>query len=163
MKVYRYVSSEATLTTTTQAPDTVSAPAAPSTGRKLLKGGAEITHAILKKNDEKSVRWFRGQVANLAGVVWQLVEGGELFAWEDELMAHFEMKAAEAKATALAAAEAKAAEKEELRKAAVKSATPEPASARPRKMPAPKAIAARKPPAPRAAPQRRSRVPETVL
>jgi hypothetical protein len=114
----------------------------PTTGRKLLKGGAAITHAILKKSDIKSVRWLYGQLPHLAGVVWQLAEGGELFAFEDELMAHFEAKSAEAKANALAAAEGKATEKEALLKTAAKAA--QPASAKSRKPPAPKARAARK-------------------
>jgi hypothetical protein len=72
-----------------------------------------------------------------------LTEGGELFAWEDELVAHFVKKAAEAKASALAAAAAKATEKEELAKAARKAAQPAPA--RSRKSPVPKAMSARKP------------------
>jgi hypothetical protein len=100
----------------------VPATTAPAPGRILLKGGARITYAILNQSDEKDIRWLYGQLPHLAGVVWQLTEGGELFAWEDELMAHFEMKAAEAKGAALAAAEAKAAEKEAVLKAAAKPA-----------------------------------------
>jgi sRNA-binding protein len=131
------------LATTKQAGDVMERPATvPTPGRKLLKGGAEITHAILKKSDPKNIRWLYGQVSHLAGVIWQLTEGGELFAWEDELMAHFEMKAAEAKAAAVAAAAAKTAEKEVLAEAARKSAQPaQPTLRRSRKTPARKAAA----------------------
>ena len=41
--------------------------------RKLLKGGAAITQAILQKSDEKDIRWLYGQLPHLAGVVWQLI------------------------------------------------------------------------------------------
>jgi hypothetical protein len=138
------------LTTTAQAPATIPAPAAttaPAPGRKLLKGGAEITESVLKrKPNREDVRWFYGQVPNLAGVVWQLAEDGIYYAYEDELIAHFEMKAAEAKANALAAAEAKAAEKEAVTEAARKAAQSVPIKSR--KPPAPKAMAAHKAPAP---------------
>jgi hypothetical protein len=113
------------LTATTQAPDTVSAPAAPTPGRELLKGGAQITAFILKRKAEREdVRWLYGQLPNFAGVIWRLKEDGELLSWTDELTELLETKAAEAKAVALAVAEAKAAEKEALLKDAAKIARP---------------------------------------
>jgi hypothetical protein len=100
----------------------VQATTAPALGRKLLRGGADIANAILGASDEKAIRWLYGQLPNLGGVVWRLTEGGELYAFEDALLAHFEEKAAEAKAAASAARAAKAAEKEALLEAARKAA-----------------------------------------
>ena len=90
----------------------VQATSAPAFGRKLLKGGEAIIEAIFGKSAKRDKRWLYGQIPNLGGVVWQLVDGGELFAFEDELLAHFAAKAAEAKAAAHAAAAARAVEKE---------------------------------------------------
>ena len=90
----------------------VQATSAPASGRKLLKGGEAIIEAIFGKSAKRDKRWLYGQIPNLGGVVWQLVDGGELFAFEDELLAHFAAKAAEAKAAVQAAAAAKALEKE---------------------------------------------------
>jgi hypothetical protein len=133
---------EATLTMTTQAPDTVPAAAAPTPGRRLLRGGADITEFILKrKTDQQDVRWLYGQLPNFAGVIWRLKENGALLSWTDELTEHLEMKAAEAKAAALAAAETKATEKEAVTKAARKAVQPAPAKSR--KPPARKVTAPR--------------------
>jgi hypothetical protein len=119
------------LTLTTQAPDTVSAPAKPTPGRRLLKGGAKITEFIIKrKTDRQDIRWFYGQLPHFAGVVWRLTEDGALLAWTGELTEYLETKAAEAKASALAAAVAKAAEKEAVTEAARKAAQPAPARSR---------------------------------
>jgi hypothetical protein len=92
-------------------------------GKKLLIGGPAITESILKKPPTpQEIRWFYGQVPNLAGVVWQLAEDGIFYAYEEDLAAHFETKAAEAKASALAAAEVKAAEKRRARNGGLRHA-----------------------------------------
>ena len=124
--------------------ETAPATMAPAPARKLLRGGADITEFILKKPvDRQDVRWLYGQLGNFAGVIWRLAEDGELLAWTDELTAHLEMKAAEAKAAALAAAKAKAAEKEAMTEDARKAAQPAPAKSR--KLPIREAAAPRKP------------------
>jgi hypothetical protein len=133
------LSTETTLTTTKQADgDVMERPsAAPAPGRKLLVGGANITQFILGRSDRKTTRWLYGQLGNLP--VWQLTEGGELYAYEDELTAHFEAKASEAKAARIAAGEAKAAEKKAVLKAvtAPRKRKPTPAckAARPARRP----------------------------
>lgn len=97
-------------------------------GRRLLKGGTEITeHVIKKKPTAQEVRWFRGQLDAFASVIWRLKKDGELLSWSDELDELLEAKAAQAKADAITAAEAKVVEKEELTKAAAKAARPAPA------------------------------------
>jgi lipopolysaccharide biosynthesis protein len=96
--------------------------------RRLLKGGAEITEFIIKRKPTKQeIRWFYGQADNFAGVLWRLTEDGELLSWTDELTEHLEAKAAEGKASALAAVEAKIAEKKALAENAVKAMRAAPA------------------------------------
>jgi hypothetical protein len=104
-----------------------SAPVASS--RKILIGGQAITDFICGKRDRKTVRWLYGQLGKLP--VWQLEENGALYAYPDELTAHFEKKAAEAKAAQIAAAEAKAAEKEAIIKAAAVAASRKPSRSPP--------------------------------
>jgi hypothetical protein len=65
--------------TAKQAGDDVMEPMAPSSapapapGRRLLRGGADITEFILKReSDKKDVRWLYGQLPNFAGVIWRL-------------------------------------------------------------------------------------------
>jgi hypothetical protein len=116
-----------------------------TTARRLLRGGADITEFILKREvDRSDTRWLYGQLPHFAGVIWRLAEDGELLAWTDELTEHLETRAAEAKSAALAAVEAKAAEKAAVTEAARKAA--QPASVKSRKTPARKAVAARKTP-----------------
>ena len=98
-------------------------------GRRLLKGGTEITeHVIKKKPTAQEVRWFRGQLDAFAECdLAAQARSGELLSWSDELDELLEAKAAQAKADAITAAEAKVVEKEELTKAAAKAARPAPA------------------------------------
>jgi hypothetical protein len=97
---------------------------APASSRKILIGGAAIAGHITRnhdrKVDRKVVRWLYGQVGKLP--IFQLDENGTLYAFSDELDAHFEQKAAEAKAARIAIAEAKAADKEATVKAAAAAA-----------------------------------------
>jgi hypothetical protein len=121
---------------------------APTAERKLLIGGRAIATRITGKQGDKesgsdkkrdkTVRWLYGQVGKLP--IWQLEEGGTLYAFEDELIEHFESKAAEAKAARIAAAEAKATEKAAIADAAAAAAKGSRApSRRPTRHPAPTA------------------------
>jgi len=126
------------------APDASSPPAlAPPANRKLLIGAKAIVAYITgtaeptdKESARKAARWLYGQLDKLP--IFQLAEDATLFAYCDELDAHFAAKAAAARAARIAAAEAKAAEKEAALKAAtaaakaVRSASPNRAKPRQR-------------------------------